>query len=107
MTYDAIHQKIVGDSKYVVVIDEDSLARIFHNFRSSWDFGDEEENRKYLMRFKREELCSYGVKKLTRCGECETWGEVDSLWDIHAESAEEALECYLEHNAETLTLVGV
>lgn len=83
--------------RYKVYIDEDDLNLIAKNNGSSFDFGDEIANKEYVNRFKNNELCSFGIVKLQVCKCCCEWSEKDSLWGIHAESPQAALNYFKEH----------
>lgn len=62
------------------------------------DFESEEDRLSYFDKFERGILSSYGVVKLSKCECCgAAKDQLDSLWSIHAESCEEALQFYIEY----------
>jgi len=87
-----------GETRFEVFFDQDDF---FHSFegKSAIDFESEEEKQAYMNKFIKEELYAFGVVKMEVCKCCCMWSEKDSLWGIHAESAEEALNQYKEQIA--------
>lgn len=86
---DSILERIIGKNLYVVCWDHfDDISDI--------DFESEEQRKEYLGKFEREELTSYFVMKKERCKCCEEWREVSSLGGMHCESAEQALNEFLD-----------
>ena len=90
-----------GETRYEIFVDQDDLSRIFNRDGSSFDLGDKEANEEYTSKFENEELCSFGVVKMQVCKCCCMWSEVESLWGIHAESAQEAFQVFKEENKQT------
>jgi hypothetical protein len=90
-----------GETRYEIFVDEYDLQSIFECDGSSFDFGDEKENEKYMNKFKKGDLCSFGVVKMQVCKCCCMWSEVDSVWGIHEESPEEAFKFYKKELSQT------
>lgn len=91
-----IFTKTEAEIKYEVFFDNDDF---FHSFvgNSALEFDNEELKKEYMDKFINEELYAFGVVKMEVCKCCCMWSEKDSLWGIHAESAEEALNQFKEH----------
>jgi len=94
--YDPIITKHIGEYRYEVHFDQLD------------DLKDGEFDQEYIDRFEKGDLFSLGVMKMKECVCCCQWSEVNSLWGIHAASAEEALEYYLkEHDVPPMEYLSV
>lgn len=87
-----------GETRFEVYFDEDDFHHSFQG-KGSIDFDSEEAKQEYMNKFINEELYAFGVVKMEVCKCCCMWSEKDSLWGIHAESAEDALKHYREELA--------
>lgn len=89
MDKQALERKTIGEFRYEVFFD-------LHDNLNEIDFEDEQDKNEYLRKFETGEVTSFGVVKSKVCECCCSWSEVDSLWGIHCETAEEALKIFLE-----------
>lgn len=92
--YKAVDNSMKEDEiRYEVFIDHDNLQMILDR-AGAFDLGDDFANEEYRQQFLHEEIFSFGVvaKKLCKC--CCEWSEKDSLWGIHAQSAQEAIKLF-------------
>lgn len=83
-----IFTKHIGEFKYEVFFDSDSII--------DQDFESDQQEREYRSKFESGELSMYGVCKYDVCSCCCMYREIDSLWAISAEDAEQALSHYLD-----------
>lgn len=90
---EVLARKTIGEHRYEVFYDN------FDNL-DYMDFENENDRIEYLEKFERGELSSFGVVKSRVCECCCMWSEVDSLWSIHCETPDEALELYFEEYKE-------
>ncbi len=79
---------LINGFKYEVVYDTDGNIDL--------DFENEAQKREYESKWFRGDINAYGVIKYERCTCCEQWKQIESIWNIHAESASEAFQYYNE-----------
>lgn len=88
MREQVLARQTIGEYRYEVFYDSfDSIEHI--------EFENEQDKQDYLHKFETGELTSFGVVKSKVCECCCLWSEVDSIWSMHFETAEEALSDYL------------
>lgn len=93
---EAIRTKIEGDYKYDVFYDPDAFEVL-----NDMDYESEQKKQAFLSRFERYEIGVYGVVVSKRCECCGLWPQLEGLWGIIEETAEDALKCYMkEHKQE-------
>jgi hypothetical protein len=98
--YSEIREVSEKKIKLEIYVDDFDLTAIFGGLDGNWlsfDFGDFEENMRYLQKFKDEEISSYGVIAKEMCDCCGEWRRKDSLWAIHTSSPREALEYFMDN----------
>lgn len=92
-----LYQKRVNhvdsQTQFQVFYDADSEYSLFHG--QLLEFESEEDKESYLEPFRNGELACYGVVMQKPCKCCAMWSDIDSIWGIHARSAEEAFEVAL------------
>lgn len=90
-------RKTIGEYRYEVFYDNYPMESL-----NDIDYESEENKRDYLDKFEKGDLSVFGVVKSKVCKCCCLWSEIDSLWGMHYQTAENCLEDYLKEYDEVI-----